>query len=76
MSVASDGRKMLRFLEVRNSQTPIERKPSWIKTTAKMGPSTASYQGARERAGSQYGPSSRPGAPTSTSAGRIARPRS
>lgn len=37
MSVASDGRKMLR-LEVRNSQTPIERKPSWIKTTAKMGP--------------------------------------
>ncbi len=28
---------MLR-LEVRNSQTPIERKPSWIKTRAKMGP--------------------------------------
>jgi lipoic acid synthetase len=30
-------RKLLR-LEVRNSETPIERKPSWIKTTAKMGP--------------------------------------
>nr|WP_218844165.1 lipoyl synthase [Naumannella cuiyingiana] len=28
---------MLR-LEVRNSQVPIEKKPSWIKTTAKMGP--------------------------------------
>ena len=32
-----DGRKMLR-LEVRNAQTPIERKPEWIKTKAKMGP--------------------------------------
>jgi lipoic acid synthetase len=31
------GRKMLR-LEVRNSQTPIEKKPSWIKTRAVMGP--------------------------------------
>ncbi len=30
-------RKLLR-LEVRNSETPIERKPSWIKITAKMGP--------------------------------------
>jgi lipoic acid synthetase len=28
---------MLR-LEVRNSETPIERKPEWIKTRAKMGP--------------------------------------
>ena len=32
-----DGRRMLR-LEVRNSQTPIERKPPWIKTRARMGP--------------------------------------
>ena len=32
---------MLR-LEVRNAQTPIERKPEWIKTRAKMGPSTGS----------------------------------
>ncbi len=30
-------RKLLR-LEVRNAETPIERKPPWIKTTAKMGP--------------------------------------
>ncbi|MFS0732808.1 lipoyl synthase [Microbacterium sp. 1P10UB] len=38
MSVAApDGRRMLR-LEVRNAQTPIERKPEWIKTRAKLGP--------------------------------------
>jgi lipoyl synthase len=36
-AVAPEGRKLLR-LEVRNSQTPIERKPEWIKTRAKMGP--------------------------------------
>lgn len=30
-------RKLLR-VEVRNSQTPIERKPDWIKITAKTGP--------------------------------------
>ncbi len=35
--VAPDGRKLLR-LEVRNAETPIERKPEWIKTRAKMGP--------------------------------------
>jgi len=33
----TDGRKLLR-LEVRNAATPIEKKPEWIKTTAKMGP--------------------------------------
>jgi lipoic acid synthetase len=32
-----DGRKLLR-LEVRNAETPIEKKPEWIRTTAKMGP--------------------------------------
>ena len=32
-----EGRKLLR-LEVRNAETPIERKPEWIKTRAKMGP--------------------------------------
>jgi len=37
VEIAPDGRKLLR-LEVRNSQTPIERKPSWIKTKASMGP--------------------------------------
>ncbi len=34
---APDGRKLLR-LEVRNAETPIERKPEWIKTKAKLGP--------------------------------------
>ncbi|MGW2074065.1 lipoyl synthase [Streptomyces sp. NPDC001953] len=42
-AVAPDGRKMLR-LEVRNSQTPIERKPEWIKTRAKMGPEYSKMQ--------------------------------
>ncbi|MEU9834831.1 lipoyl synthase [Streptosporangium sp. NPDC048047] len=37
MTVAPEGRKLLR-LEVRNSQTPIERKPPWIKTRMKTGP--------------------------------------
>lgn len=32
-----DGRKLLR-LEIRNAETPIERKPEWIRTKAKMGP--------------------------------------
>jgi len=36
-------RKLLR-LEVRNAQTPIERKPSWIKTTAKIGPKYTQLQ--------------------------------
>ncbi|MFC6085441.1 lipoyl synthase [Sphaerisporangium aureirubrum] len=37
MTVAPEGRKLLR-LEVRNSQTPIERKPPWIKTRLHNGP--------------------------------------
>jgi lipoic acid synthetase len=37
MSLAPDGRKLLR-IEARNAQTPIERKPEWIKTKAVMGP--------------------------------------
>ena len=37
MTVAPEGRKLLR-LEARNAETPIEKKPSWIKTRAKMGP--------------------------------------
>ncbi|HHV21253.1 MAG TPA: lipoyl synthase [Propionibacterium sp.] len=36
MTVSPEGRKLLR-VEVRNAETPIEKKPSWIKTTAKMG---------------------------------------
>ncbi|WP_208545050.1 lipoyl synthase [Rathayibacter sp. VKM Ac-2760] len=37
MSAETGGRKLLR-LEVRNAETPIERKPEWIKTKAVMGP--------------------------------------
>ena len=37
MTIAPEGRKLLR-LEVRNSETPIERKPSWIRTRARTGP--------------------------------------
>jgi len=37
MSLAPEGRKLLR-IEARNAQTPIERKPEWIKTKAVMGP--------------------------------------
>jgi len=35
--VNPDGRKLLR-IEARNAAVPIERKPEWIKTRAKMGP--------------------------------------
>ncbi|SDH93831.1 lipoic acid synthetase [Actinokineospora alba] len=41
---------MLR-LEVRNSQTPIEKKPSWIKTRAKMGPEFRELKGLVRREG-------------------------
>ena len=37
MTIAPDGRKLLR-IEARNAETPIERKPDWIKTRAVMGP--------------------------------------
>jgi lipoic acid synthetase len=37
VTVAPEGRKLLR-LEVRNAETPIERKPPWIKTKLKTGP--------------------------------------
>ncbi|WP_413452789.1 lipoyl synthase [Georgenia phoenicis] len=37
MTIAPEGRRMLR-VEARNAQTPIERKPAWIKTRATMGP--------------------------------------
>ena len=37
MTIAPEGRKLLR-LEVRNAKTPIERKPSWIKTRLRTGP--------------------------------------
>ncbi|RUQ97585.1 lipoyl synthase [Labedella endophytica] len=37
MSAAPEGRRLLR-IEARNAETPIERKPEWIKTRARMGP--------------------------------------
>ena len=37
MTLAPDGRKLIR-IEARNTETPIERKPEWIKTRAHMGP--------------------------------------
>ena len=37
MTMAPEGRKLIR-IEARNAQTPIERKPEWIKTRANMGP--------------------------------------
>jgi lipoic acid synthetase len=37
------GRKLLR-LEVRNAETPIEKKPEWIKTRARMGPEYTALQ--------------------------------
>ena len=37
MTVSPEGRRLLR-IEAKNAQTPIEKKPAWIKTTATMGP--------------------------------------
>ncbi len=37
MTLAPEGRKLLR-IEARNTETPIERKPEWIKTRANLGP--------------------------------------
>ena len=36
MTIAPEGRKLLR-VEARNAQTPIEKKPDWIRTTAVVG---------------------------------------
>ena len=46
----SQGRRLLR-LEVRNAATPIEKKPSWIKTTARMGPEFSELKGLVQREG-------------------------
>ncbi|SDY31752.1 lipoyl synthase [Tessaracoccus flavus] len=42
-AVKPDGRRLLR-VEAKNAETPIERKPAWIKTTAKMGPNYSDLQ--------------------------------
>ncbi|NKR49177.1 lipoyl synthase [Rhodococcus hoagii] len=44
MTVAPEGRKLLR-IETRNAETPIERKPNWIRTRAKMGPEYTELKG-------------------------------
>jgi len=49
-AVVPEGRKLLR-LEARNSQTPIEKKPSWIKTRAKMGPEFTAMRALVQREG-------------------------
>ncbi|MGN6332294.1 MAG: lipoyl synthase [Motilibacteraceae bacterium] len=50
MTVAPEGRRLLR-LEVRNAETPIEKKPAWIKTRAKMGPEYTELKGLVRREG-------------------------
>lgn len=43
MTMAPEGRRLLR-IESRNSETPIERKPEWIRTRATMGPEYTALQ--------------------------------
>ena len=49
-AVDPGGRKLLR-LEARNAETPIERKPPWIKTRARMGPEYTALKGLVRREG-------------------------
>jgi lipoic acid synthetase len=48
--VAPEGRRLLR-IEARNAETPIERKPPWIKVRAKMGPEYTDLKGLVKREG-------------------------
>jgi lipoic acid synthetase len=48
--VAPEGRRLLR-VEARNAETPIERKPDWIKVKAKMGPEFTHLRGLVQREG-------------------------
>ncbi|HEX5740151.1 MAG TPA: lipoyl synthase [Pilimelia sp.] len=50
MTVAPEGRRLLR-IEARNAETPIERKPPWIKVKAKMGPEYTALRGLVSREG-------------------------
>jgi lipoic acid synthetase len=50
MVVAPEGRRLLR-LEARNSQTPVEKKPPWIKTRLRMGPEYAALKDLVRRQG-------------------------
>ena len=42
-AASPDDRKLLR-LEVRFAETPIERKPEWIRTRARIGPDDTALQ--------------------------------
>jgi lipoic acid synthetase len=48
--VHPEGRRLLR-VEERNTRTPIERKPEWIKTRAKMGPEYTELKALVQREG-------------------------
>jgi lipoic acid synthetase len=48
--LAPEGRKLLR-LEARNRQTPIEKKPPWIKTRLRTGPEYTALKGLVRREG-------------------------
>jgi lipoic acid synthetase len=50
VSVSADGRRLLR-LEARNAQTPIERKPPWIRTRVRTGPEYTALQALVRREG-------------------------
>jgi lipoic acid synthetase len=49
-AVRPEGRRLLR-VEERNAATPIERKPEWIKTRAKMGPEYTELKALVQREG-------------------------
>src|SRR5262247_1101571 len=49
-AVAPEGRRLLR-IEARNAETPIERKPPWIKVKASMGPGFTHLRGLVQREG-------------------------
>ena len=50
MTIAPEGRRLLR-IEARNVETPIERKPPWIKVKATMGPHFTQLRGLVQREG-------------------------
>lgn len=50
MTIAPEGRRLLR-IEARNAETPIERKPPWIKVKAKMGPEYTHMRGLVQKEG-------------------------
>jgi lipoic acid synthetase len=50
VTLAPEGRRLLR-IEARNAEVPIERKPGWIKTRARMGPEYTQLAGLVKREG-------------------------